>query len=73
MNTGGFTSALIAILFIGLALDWQGAGEPELYTLTAFRWAFAVQLPLWALGLTMILIERRRTARWMQEHGRTLR
>ena len=73
VNTGGFTSALIAILFIGLALDWQGAGEPELYTLTAFRWAFAVQLPLWALGLTMILIERRRTARWMQEHGRTLR
>lgn len=73
VNTGGFISALLVILLIGLVLDLQGAGSPELYTLGAFRWAFAVQIPFWALGLTMILVERRRTLRWMDEHGRSLR
>lgn len=73
VNTGGFTSALLVIYLIGLALDVQGAGSPELYTRDAFNWAFAMQVPFWALGLTMILIERRRTMRWMAEHGRTLR
>lgn len=72
-NTGGFTSSLLVILLIGFVLDVQGAGAPEHYSLGAFRWAFAVQVPLWALGLTMILIERRRTMRWMAKHGRTLR
>lgn len=73
VNTGGFIAALLVILLIGLALDLQGAGSPELYTLDAFRWAFAVQIPFWAVGLTMILVERRRTWRWMEEHGRSLR
>lgn len=73
VNTGGFIAALSVILLIGLILDLQGAGSPERYTLEAFRWAFAVQLPFWALGLTMILVERRRTLRWMGEHGRSLR
>lgn len=73
VNTGGFISALLVILFIGLILDMQGAGSPEFYTLTAFKWAFAVQIPFWAVGLTMVLIERRRTLRWMARHGRTLR
>ncbi|MEB4615620.1 MFS transporter, partial [Leucobacter sp. M11] len=57
VNTGGFTASLLCILLVGLALDLQGAGSPEFYSLDAFRWAFAVQLPFWALGLTMILVE----------------
>lgn len=73
VNTGGFTSALLAILFVGLALDIQGAGSPESYTLEAFRWAFATQLPFWLFGLSMIVLEMRRTGRWMREHGRKLR
>lgn len=73
VNTGGFISSLLVILFIGLVLDVQGAGSPELYTLGAFKWAFAVQIPFWVLGLVMILVERRRTLGWMQEHGRSLR
>lgn len=73
VNTGGFVATLITILFIGLVLDVQGAGSPEDYSLGAFKWAFAVQIPLWVLGLTMILIESRRTKRWMGEHGRRLR
>ncbi len=64
---------LLAILFIGLVLDVQGAGSPEDYSLDAFKWAFAVQVPLWILGLTMIFVETRRTKRWMAEHGRRLR
>ena len=73
VNTGGFTSSLLVILFIGLVLDMQGAGSPEDYSLGAFRLAFAVQIPLWVLGLTMVFIELRRTQRWMKHHGRTLR
>ncbi|MFD4960738.1 nitrate/nitrite transporter [Microbacterium sp. NPDC058389] len=60
-NAGGFLAALIAILLIGLALDLQGAGTPDTYSLDAFRIAFLTQLPLWALGATFIVIERKRT------------
>ena len=73
VNTGGFTSALLVILGIGLALDLQGAGSPEQYSLDAFRIAFAVQIPFWLLGLAYILVEQRRTKRWMDFHGRRLR
>ncbi|WP_449278522.1 MFS transporter [Leucobacter sp. GX24907] len=59
-NTGGSTAALIVILGIGVILDAQGAGSPETYSLDAFRWAFAVQIPVWALGIGMALLERRR-------------
>lgn len=59
-NVGGFLAGLLAILFIGIALDVQGASRPDLYTDEAFRWAFATQLPLWLLGIAMILRERRR-------------
>lgn len=73
VNTAGFTSSLLLILIIGLLLDLQGAGSPETYSLTAFRVAFAAQIPFWALGIVCILVEQRRTARWMDEHGRRLR
>ena len=73
VNTGGFTSSLLVIFLIGLALDLQGAGSPALYTLEAFRWALAVQLPFLLLGITMLIIEERRTGDWMRRHGRRLR
>lgn len=73
VNTGGFTSALLVMLLIGWVLDLQGAGSPATYSLEAFRWAFAVQIPFWLLGLTMMLVEERRTLRWMRHHGRRLR
>ncbi|UYO98677.1 MFS transporter [Microbacterium sp. M28] len=60
-NAGGFIAALIAIFLIGLALDLQGAGTPETYSLDAFRIAFLAQMPLWLLGATFIVIERKRT------------
>lgn len=60
-NSGGFIAALIAIFFIGVALDLQGAGTPETYSLDAFRIAFLTQVPLWLIGATFIVIERKRT------------
>ena len=60
-NVGGFLAALIAIFAIGLALDLQGAGTPDTYRLDAFRFAFLTQVPLWVLGWTFIVIERRKT------------
>jgi MFS family permease len=60
-NAGGFLAALIAILLIGLALDLQGAGTPDTYSLDAFRIAFLTQVPLWLLGAVFIVIERKGT------------
>lgn len=73
VNMGGFVSSLIVMFFIGVALDLQGAGSPEDYSMTAFRFAFLTQVLVWALGLGMLLLELRRTTRWMKDHGRTLR
>lgn len=72
VNTAGYTATLLVIMFIGLLLDWQGAGSPETYTPAAFKTAFAVQIPFLLLGLTLIVVEWVRTRRWMIEHGRTL-
>ncbi|WP_244857755.1 MFS transporter [Agromyces archimandritae] len=63
VNVGGFLAGLIAILFIGIAMDVQGAGTPATYSPEAFRWAFATQALIWATGVTMILVERRKTRR----------
>lgn len=60
-NVGGFLAALLAILLIGIAMDAQGAGTPERYTLDAFRLAFLTQVPLWFIGSLFIVIERKRT------------
>ena len=61
VNVGGFLAALLAILFIGIAMDAQGAGTPDTYSLEAFRLAFLTQVPLWALGAGMVIWERKRT------------
>ncbi|MFG6444868.1 nitrate/nitrite transporter [Microbacterium sp. P06] len=61
VNGGGFLAGLLAILFIGIAMDLQGAGTPATYSLDAFRIAFLTQLPLWLLGTIFILVERKRT------------
>ncbi len=60
-NVGGFLAGLIAIFLIGAALDLQGAGTPETYSLEAFRLAFLTQVPLWLVGAFFIVVERRRT------------
>jgi len=59
INVAGFVAALITVVAIGFILDWRtpnGAG----YTGSAFRWAMSFQYVVWALGLAMILRQRRR-------------
>lgn len=58
VNVGGFVSALVAVLAIGWVLDLRTGGAVASYTLEDFRWAFAVQYPLWAIGVVGILRSR---------------
>lgn len=60
-NVGGFLAGLLAILFIGVALDVQGASDPSDYSLEAFRIAFLTQIPIWLVGAAFIIRERKRT------------
>ena len=62
VNVGGQVASLTCILLIGLVLAVEpragGGYDPEV-----LRWAFAVQYPLWALGVVQILRHRRRARR----------
>ncbi|MGW5669048.1 MFS transporter [Micromonospora sp. NPDC003776] len=55
VNVGGFVASILLILAVGVVLDLAtpaGRGTPPL---AAFRWAFAVQYLLWALGAVQVL------------------
>ncbi|HEX7352993.1 MFS transporter [Brachybacterium sp.] len=65
---GGFIGGLIAILLIGVVLDLL---RPDgNYDLASFRLAFAVQLPMLAIGVAGMLITRARLRRRMAVQGR---
>ncbi len=49
INGAGFLAALIAMFGVGVALQWQGS-----YSLSAFKLAFAVQFPIWVIGIIQI-------------------
>ncbi|WP_432489634.1 MFS transporter [Kineococcus sp. SYSU DK018] len=68
-NVMGFTSTVVVVLAVGVVLDLQGAGSPGAYSLGAFKLAFAVQFPLWALGVAGILVNRRRTRELLARQG----
>jgi MFS family permease len=59
VNVGGHVASLACLLGVGLVLaafpHTGGAYAPE-----AFRWAFLVQYPLWAVGAIQIVRYRRR-------------
>jgi MFS family permease len=62
VNVGGFVATLTTILLVGLVLTiYPHAGDG--YAPEAFRWAFLVQYPLWALGVVQILRHRRKARR----------
>lgn len=64
---GGFVGGLIAILLIGVVLDvLRPDGN---YDLAAFRLAFAVQLPMLAVGTAGMIVCRRRLRRRMAAQG----
>ncbi|WP_422115523.1 MFS transporter [Brachybacterium sp. UNK5269] len=65
---GGFLGGLAAILLIGVILDvLRPAGD---YDLAAFRLAFAVQIPMLALGVIGMLLTRHALRRRMAAQGR---
>ena len=67
VNVGGFAGTLIAILAIGLVLQLVTPAGSTDYSLTAFKWAFATQYLLWAVGIAQTLRWRRRTERLLAE------
>jgi sugar phosphate permease len=60
VNVGGFVSTITVVLVVGVALDLQGAGTPDTYTLDAFRVAMLVQVPVWLGALAGIGLAARR-------------
>jgi MFS family permease len=63
VNVGGFAASIVLILGIGIVLDVltpAGAGAPPL---SAYRWAFTLQYPLWTVGVLQVLRYRARVNR----------
>ncbi|GIH80329.1 MFS transporter [Planobispora longispora] len=50
VNGGGFVASMSVIALIGVVLDLNGGTGLE-----SFRWAFAVQYPVWLLGAVQVL------------------
>jgi MFS family permease len=57
VNLGGFSASLVVLAAMGLVLDLAGGFTPD-----AFRLAWLVQYPVWAVGVVCLLLARR-TAR----------
>ncbi len=64
---GGFIGGTVLILLMGLALDWMAGGGA--YTPEQLRLAWLLQLPFFAVGITGILLSRRRLRRLMAAEG----
>lgn len=54
VNTGGFISTLLFVFIVGVVLELQGQSSPDLFTSAGFSIAWAVQLPISAIGLIMM-------------------
>jgi MFS family permease len=67
VNVGGFATAVVTILAVGVVLDVVGADDP--LSLPAFRAAFAVMAVPWTIAVVGVLVTRRRTRRLMLADG----
>jgi MFS family permease len=63
VNVGGFSASILLVIGIGAVLDLLHPGASGHYPLSAFRWAFALQYLLWAVGVVQVLRLRRLTRR----------
>lgn len=59
VNVGGFTASFVTIALIGLVLNLLADGATT-YGENAYRWAFAMQYPVWLIGVAQVLRYRRR-------------
>ncbi len=64
---GGFVGGTTLILLMGLFLDWMAGGGD--YTPLQLRLAWLLQIPFFAVGITGILVNRRRLRRIMAAEG----
>ncbi|MGC4892738.1 MFS transporter [Micromonospora sp. DT31] len=55
VNVGGFVASIVLILAVGVVLDVATPAGRDTPPLSAYRWAFAVQFLLWALGAAQVL------------------
>ncbi|RLK25683.1 sugar phosphate permease [Micromonospora sp. M71_S20] len=55
VNVGGFVASIVLVLAVGVVLDLATPAGRAAPDLAAFRWAFAVQYVLWALGAVQVL------------------
>ncbi|WP_213576304.1 MFS transporter [Rhodococcus sp. USK13] len=60
VNIGGFLASLLVIQAMGLILDAMGG-----YSFAAFRVAWLVQYPVWAVAIIGVLVTRGKTRRQM--------
>lgn len=63
VNVGGFTASLSLMYLMGLVLDLLTPGHGSDYSLSSFKWAFALQYLFWGGGTFAILASRRRVIR----------
>lgn len=66
-NVGGFLATFTMMYLTGLVIDLvhSSTGSAERYTIESFRWGFAVQLLVVAIGLFFFSLERRKYLRFM--------
>lgn len=64
VNVGGFTASLLVTLGVGAILGAAGGFTPD-----AFRVAWTVQFPFWALATAGVLVTRARARRAMAAQG----
>jgi hypothetical protein len=66
VNVGGFCASILLIVGVGVVLDaLTPATAGGHHTLGAFRWAFALQYLLWAVGAVQVVRYRNATRRRM--------
>lgn len=68
VNIGGFVSSLVTMLLVGLVLDLRSPGSSD-YSLSDFRLALSTQYVVWAIGVTGIVLTRRKVRARMAREG----
>ena len=63
VNVGGFVASLLLMEGVGIVLDLLTPGHGSDYSLDAFKWAMCLQYVLWVVGITAILVSRRKVIR----------
>jgi MFS family permease len=70
-NVGGFLASFVMMYLTGLIIDLvqQATSSTQRFTLVGFRFVFASQLLVVAIGITFFTLERRKYLRILRESG----